>query len=126
MELHYQYLYFQARLCNGLTAYKEAVVVYIAGFVVKMVKRKVTCENCLDSLITSREEAERNPLFALLNRKRWGRLIDSSSDVITVCIETEKVFEFLIKKDGKLSTLKKGIAPFIVSTVLKRLFSRTN
>ena len=102
------------------------MVVYIAGFVVKMVKRKMTCENCLDSLITSREEAERNPSFALLNRKRWGRLIHSSSDVITVCIETEKVFEFLLKKDGTLSTLKKGIAPFIVSTVLKRLFSRTN
>ena len=101
------------------------MVVYIAGYVVKMVARKVNCETCLHSLITSREEAEKNPSFALLNRKRWGRLIDSSSDVITVCIETEKVFEFLTKKDGTLSTLKKGIAPFIVSTVLKRLFSRT-
>ena len=109
-----------------MSAYKEAVVVYIAGFVVKMVKRKLTCETCLDSLITTREEAEKNPSFALLNRKRWGRLIDSSSDVITVCIETEKLFVFLTKKDGTLSTLKKGIAPFIVSTVLKGLFSQTN
>ena len=67
-----------------------------------------------------------NLSFSLLNRKRWGKLIDSSSDVVNVCIETEKTFCSLEKATNGFMTRKRSIAPFVVSTVLKRVFSKSN
>ena len=34
-----------------LSGYKEAVVVNIAGFVVRMLKRAVSCKTCIDILL---------------------------------------------------------------------------
>ena len=118
--------FFQPILCDGLTTYKEAVVVYIAGFVVRSIQKKIDCETCVGALICSREEAQVNPSFSLLNRKRWGKLIDSSSDVINVCIETEKAFCKVEKTTNGFMTKKKSIATFIVSTVLKHVFLKSN
>ena len=116
-------IFFQERICNNrLTDYKEAVVVYIAGYVVKMVKKKILCKTCQDALICSREEAERNFSFALLNRKRWGQLIDASGDVIALCNETEKVFSGLLQKSEAFLPKKNPISSVVVTAVLKRFF----
>ena len=121
-----KFLLFQPILLRGLSTYKEAVVVYIAGFVVRSIQKKIDCETCLGALICSREEAEKNLSFSLLNRKRWGKLIDSSSDVINICIETEKTFCQLEKTTNGFMTKKRSISPLIVSTVLKSVCSKSN
>jgi hypothetical protein len=105
-----------------LTEYKEAVVVYIAGYVIKMVQKKVTCKTCLEALFCSREEAEQSFAFALLNRKRWGQLIDASCDVIALCNETEKIFSGLSQKSETFFPKKRLISSIVVNAVLKRFF----
>ena len=106
--------------------YKEAVIVYIAGYVVKMVRKKIRCSTCLDALICSREEAESKTSFALLNRKRWGKLIDSSSCVITVCIEAEKVFSVLFKENNHNISKKNFTILLIVDSILKKFFLKSD
>ena len=55
-----------------------AVVVFITGYLVRMVTRHVCCPLCLSALICSKEEAEKMLLFVLQNCKRWGNFINSS------------------------------------------------
>jgi hypothetical protein len=73
-----------------------AVVVFITGYVVRIVTRHICCPLCLAELICSKEEAEKMLLFALQNHKRWGNLINSSSDVVSVCLQAQKVFSALL------------------------------
>jgi len=99
-------------------------VVYIAGYVVKMVMQKVRCPICIAALTCSRSEADRNPSFALLNRKRWGQLIDASSDVILICIETERLFTVMSKQSNFNSF--SSISAKIANSVLKHFFMKSN
>ena len=115
---------FQEPYLSHISSYKENVVVYMAGYVGKMVKKKIRCQTCAGALTCSRFEAENNASFALLNRKRWGQLVDSSSDVIAICIETERLFVFL-EKQGQLTTLS-SISSKISRCILKHLFLRTD
>jgi hypothetical protein len=100
-----------------------AVVAYIAGFVVKIVKRKICCPTCVASLICSRQEAEREPAFALLNRKRWGNLVDASTDVISICLETENFFSFLVK--DKSFFCQNLIEAKIANAILQHFFCKS-
>jgi hypothetical protein len=91
-----------------------------------MVRKKVRCSTCLDALICSREEAESKASFALLNRKRWGKLIDSSSDVITVCIEAEKILSVLLKENGNNISKKNFTVLRIVDSILKKFYLKSD
>ncbi len=46
--------------CHGMSKYKEAVVTYVAGYVVITVEYKIHCEVCLDVLTGSLEENVRS------------------------------------------------------------------
>nr|CAH7718890.1 unnamed protein product [Callosobruchus chinensis] len=74
-----------------LTDYSKDVVGYIAGFVVKQVKKVVTCSKCI-SLIESDES-----LSMLQVRKEYSCLTKASSIVIDVCKAAEKYFRFIHK-----------------------------
>ena len=59
--------YVDAPNFNYLSSYKEAAVGYIAGYVVRMVKRSVTCESCIDALV---EKDPNNTKFNSLVRQK--------------------------------------------------------
>jgi hypothetical protein len=69
-------------LFQTLSEYKENVIAYISGYVVKMVEKRISCEECILSLHSTGGSMEH---FGLLQRKNYGRLIEASSDVIRVC-----------------------------------------
>ncbi len=107
-----------------LSDYKVKVIRYISGCVIKMTQRQWKCGDCLQALICSQEEAAENPAFALLNRKRWGRLIDSSNDVIRICLETEK---HIVQKIGERATApSRDAIPKIAAHVLSVCLHGTN
>ena len=118
------HFYFQELFVSQISNFKECVIVYIAGFVARMVRKKIHCEVCASALISTRSEAENKPSFALLNRKRWGQLIDASSDLILICAEAEKLF-ISLEKQCKLTTLS-SISSKITSSVLKQLFQKSD
>ena len=69
-----------------LSEYKEAAISYIAGYVVKMVEKKIHCPQCLAALTTSKESIP--DLF--VTWKTNGGLKLPSLDLIKICEETEK------------------------------------
>lgn len=72
-----------------LTDYIKDVVTYIAGFVIKCIKKCVTCVKCLGMLETG------EPLSLLQKRKQFGKLINASEFVQMICTVGEKSFRIL-------------------------------
>ena len=109
---------------HGLSDFKESVIIYISGYVVRMVQKKIRCEECLASL----QESEVSPgkTHQLLHRKKWGCLTIPSEDVIKVCLETEKSLAFLMAQGMDSLLRQKFLSQKISSTTLKRLFSKTD
>ncbi|CAH1962161.1 unnamed protein product [Acanthoscelides obtectus] len=70
-----------------LTLYLEDVVAYVAGFVVKRLKKSIKCQSCLDLLETSGESISK-----LQIRKTYGKLVKASAFVINVCKYAEHCF----------------------------------
>ncbi|KAM7286096.1 THAP domain-containing 9 [Ixodes scapularis] len=68
-----------------LSLYVENVVEYIAGYVVRMLRKKVACPNCLAAL---QEQSETGG--QLLRRKNRGGLLVPSSSVQAICKSAEK------------------------------------
>jgi len=95
------------------TSFKEAVITYISGYVVKMVQKRIKCDTCKEALTSPQEEATQTTSFSLQKRKTCGRLIASSSDVVTICLETEKHSTFLVRNEN-LSSLTKVTAKIVV------------
>ncbi|EFN66988.1 hypothetical protein EAG_15620, partial [Camponotus floridanus] len=72
------------------------VVTYIAGYVIKIIKNKIKCDMCRQSL----ESKENNSL--LLKIKNKGRLLLPSPHVIIIC----KVAERVLRQHKDLCTVK--------------------
>lgn len=75
-----------------LSEYKEAVISYITGFVVKKMKEKITCLPCSQALTTDGAAHS----FILL--KDRGGLQKPSPGMVSVCLTTEKCIQRTIKK----------------------------
>lgn len=71
-----------------LTLYSQDVVAYIAGYVVKSLKKCVSCSTCLFLLESNTSVSQ------LLERKRYGNLIRGSPLVIETCRTAERFFRF--------------------------------
>lgn len=121
IDLKKNEVYEVENLLNGLSEFKEAVITYIAGYVVKMVKKNVKCEDCLASLLGwSESPTKRHQLFS---RKKWGHLTLASNDVIEVCLqtETELMVQLIQEKDMLLDD---GLLQKLSIIVLKKVFLR--
>ncbi|CAH1981929.1 unnamed protein product [Acanthoscelides obtectus] len=111
-----------------LTDYSENVVGYISGFVVKTMKKCVTCTKCSSAL-------ESSEVISTLQRvKQYGKLVKASRFVIQLCTAAEKYFRFFHKTTNifnknihnLLETLKintiKTLPPEILSHFEHHLF----
>ena len=74
-----------------LSPYVGNVVVYIAGFVARSVKKRLLCEPCgvaLTQVCSSRKHSH----FSLIEAKTNGGLLYPSDDVVLLCKASEKCF----------------------------------
>jgi len=69
-----------------MDTYRQDIIEYISGFVVKQLKKTITCHICCDALVDQTKK------HALIDIKNRGGLIKSSTDVITLCKASEQVF----------------------------------
>ena len=72
---------------NSLSKFVENVVVYIAGYVVRTLTRKIHCEPCRVALYSPDDAC--GAYFALVQQKDRGGLVKPSTDVIAVCKSAE-------------------------------------
>lgn len=84
-----------------LSLYVENVVDYIAGYVVRMLQRKITCPDCMAAL-----QEQEGSGGLLLRRKNRGGLLVPSSSVVVICKSTEKCLRRL---EASNSTCRKLI-----------------
>ena len=70
--------YVDAPNIQNLTDFKEAAISYVAGYVVKMVKQKISCADCIESLGSKNYSA-------FLSKKSRGGLIKPSFSVERIC-----------------------------------------
>ena len=97
-----------------LSEYKEAAISYIAGYVVKMVEKKIHCPQCLAALITSKENIP--DLF--VTWKTNGGLKLPSLGLIKICEETEKCVMRMLNVNGGGLPHSAGLSSAIATTVL--------
>ena len=109
-----------------LSEFKTSAISYIAGYVVRMVERKVHCMKCLATLTTMKENIP--DLFFVF--KSNGGLNLPSSGLLKIWEKTEKCgMRMLNVNQGGLHGT--GLPDAIVSTVLqvcveRRVFSELN
>ena len=99
---------------NNINGYVEDVSVYIAGFIAMKILKKTSCEYCKTFLIMTKHDSK------LANIKDRGGLIKPSTDVQTVCIETEKVF----RQYTHDIILKRKTKQYVVLKVKSNLLNR--
>jgi len=105
-----------------IDTYKEDIIQYISGFVVKQLKKIITCHICCDALEDNTKQ------HALIDIKNRGALIKPSADVIIIRKISEKIFLSRINQVPK--HLKNPIDILTVKTMsainINKLFTRLN
>ena len=97
-----------------LSDFKEAVISYIAGYVVKIMEKKIHCMQCIAALTTTKQAIP--DLF--VTWKTNGGLKLLSPGLLKVCKETEKcVIRMLNANEGGLPR-SAGLSSAIVTMVL--------
>ena len=81
---------------SNLSEFKQASISYIAGYVAKMAEKKILCMPCCKALGSVNHQAE----SIFLKLKDRGSLFKPTQSVITICEETEKCFERMMKVSG--------------------------
>ncbi|CAH2016454.1 unnamed protein product [Acanthoscelides obtectus] len=98
-----------------LTPYVCDIVAYISGFVVKNLKKCVSCHECLLLM----ESSETRSL--LQKRKQYGNLTRASNYVIKVCEEGERSVRSLKAISSIFSNKLGNIEKYLVSYTLRKL-----
>lgn len=85
MSTEHDHNYFET--FQRLTPFVEDVSIYIAGFIVKSVSKKISCNICIQF---SRKKVTNNVLINLKNRN--NALINPTDDVIFICTTAKREF----------------------------------
>jgi len=107
--------------CRSLSLFVENVVVYIAGYVVRALKSKVSCDICREALQSECmvDDVSRSD-FQLLTQKNRGGLVTPTQDVITVCKIAESCIRSAISPAQKM-TIGSDVSATLVNNVLMML-----
>lgn len=81
-----------------LTEFTKHIVVYIAGFIVYFLNKRIDCTECL-----ALRECEEVSVMTLISQKSRGGLKHPSKLVIDLCLTTERYLKCQIEVDGEIS-----------------------
>ncbi|KAH9633018.1 hypothetical protein HF086_000378 [Spodoptera exigua] len=98
---------------SQLCEFNNQIVGYIAGFVVRILRKQIKCNACIDSLI-ARGRLDFHKLMSIIKDK--GGLVYASRDVYDICKKTETVFRQNVKQDFVMTSSNYSK---IIITVLK-------
>ena len=98
-----------------LSEFKSAAISYIAGYVVRMVQKKIRCLKCLAALTTTKEKIP--DLFVVW--KSNGGLKLPPPGLLKICEETEKCVMRMLKVTNGGLPHDTGLPDAITSTVLE-------
>ena len=103
-----------------LSAYKEYVIPYISGFVVKMVRKRIKCPVCLSALTLQSDDIFDN--FMFISFKNKGGLIKPSDSVVRICESTELFIQRILNcNDGALPQHSNNFVSTLTLSVVTEL-----
>ena len=110
-----------------LSPYKEAILGYIGGYIVKKLSRKISCQTCYQAMISAGEKV---PAHHLITSKDRGGLLYPSEDVLKILKTCEIVFKGMVSGDNfqepkinQKSNLNLKLRNMVLRTLPCRLFS---
>nr|CAH7719660.1 unnamed protein product [Callosobruchus chinensis] len=110
------YKFYSSEVWN-LTEYVEDVVGYIiCGYVVKSLKKCITCNKCIN--ILGGDSVRR-----LQRRKTYGALTDPSDVVVKICMAAEKYFRFFQKTRDIFDKNVKNLPIILIKNTLETVSS---
>jgi len=83
-----------------LSLFVDNVVVYIAGFVIRSLQKRILCPDCQAALFSTVKMVEDHD-HGLLQTKNHGGLLHTSNDVVKLCKMTESHFRSLMAPGQK-------------------------
>lgn len=103
----------------NISVLSENVVAYIAGFVVKKLKKDILCSTC-SSFLEQEYSSVDDTYFKLLNQKNRGGLLRPSLDVVKICISTEKRLRHILNlNNDKMPKEHNFFNVFVAETTAK-------
>ena len=109
--------YVQVTLFPALTEFQSSVMEYIAGFVVKMATKRITCKVCQDTI----QEQNHQLGYKLVEAKDRGGLLHVSPSVRIICKTTEQAIRTVMKMSQGIVPFQNGLCTAITSSVLKSI-----
>ena len=88
----------------------EAAISCIAGFVAKTLQKKLHCPKCCSVLGSQDKNVPCSPFLQLKDRAHLYKL---SQSIITICTETEKCFQRMLKISGGKLPHDKGLVQLL-------------
>jgi len=106
------------------TEFSINVIVYVAGFIVRKIQKKIRCIECLKILLTAPNETT---YHALIKIKSRGYLIHPSADVVFICRSAEKAIKSRFDNSNITKHLQREIENEIIHEFIGRnIFSELN
>lgn len=106
-----------------ITEFSSRIIVYIAGFVVRYLKKSLYCEDCVHALTSDDKNDENSILIQIKSRER---LQYPSSSVTKICHEAERVIRFALAESGGKFMKKKFTDTYLVNSVLRKFTDSNN
>ena len=110
------------------SVYQDAILGYIAGFIVRKILKRISCVQCSESLLHNLPNLHNDhgygryilPSLSLINSKNRGGLIIPSKSVVDIVIKSDKAFRIYIGTKSKMNkhTMLNMIYSSIISTNL--------
>ena len=108
-------------LCT-LSDYVQNVVVYIAGFVVRSLRKRLMCSECTAVLTLANSSSTSNQNdCGLIKTKNRGGLLQPSDDVIRLCKSSESHFRSIMAP-GQQPALASSLKQRLTNSVLRSCF----
>ena len=107
-------------MMSSSAEYRDAVVGYIAGYVVKMVERRIHCPECVPALRGELLEGT-SAQQALVAFKDRGGLVKASSSVISTCSAAEQCVRRVLVTTNGQPPRDPRVIQAITTTVLERI-----
>lgn len=101
------------------TQYKNEVISYIAGYIIRKLMKKLNCVECINALTVRDAETNQN----LINIKSRGSLLYPSRDVIYICKQVDNALTMYIKVHKNLSDININTVTY---DIMKNIISYTS
>jgi hypothetical protein len=107
-----------ATVLDRLSPFVDNILVYIAGWVVRCVCKRLSCVDCLDVLVSDNLQLQNNCLLTIKNN---GGLVCPSADVLLVLRAAEAALRSFTDVTGTSRVTASDLGQILEMRVMKRL-----